>query len=198
MIRLTDQQQAVFSYIRNCILARGYGPTVREIGEHMEIKSPNGVMSHLRALERKGVIHRSANKKRAIELVEPLSRQEQSWEIRATVSAGVVTPVAEPYQALIPAKLFGSENSFLIDMLDNQLQEVHIYQGDKLVIGSSQLPSIDQILLVKLHTDSSWFLGRCLEIDQSFLVQSFNRAYTKIGVAPDEVVGVAVGLIRIL
>ncbi len=53
---LTDRQQAVYEFIREKILKRGYGPTVREIGEQMEIRSPNGVMCHLRALERKGMI----------------------------------------------------------------------------------------------------------------------------------------------
>ncbi|MEZ6074591.1 MAG: hypothetical protein R3C56_02630 [Pirellulaceae bacterium] len=48
---LTNQQQAVYNLIRERIIHRGYGPTkVGEIGEHMNIKSPNGVMCHLRAL----------------------------------------------------------------------------------------------------------------------------------------------------
>ena len=38
---LTNQQQAVYDFIRDKIVSRGYGPTVREIGEHMNIKSPN-------------------------------------------------------------------------------------------------------------------------------------------------------------
>jgi repressor LexA len=31
---------------------------VREIGVHFHIKSPNGVMCHLKALQKKGLIHR--------------------------------------------------------------------------------------------------------------------------------------------
>ncbi|MEM9364966.1 MAG: transcriptional repressor LexA [Planctomycetota bacterium] len=65
---LTDRQQEVYDLIRTLIYDRGYGPTVREIGEQFGIKSPNGVMCHLRALERKGLITRKANKSRAIEL----------------------------------------------------------------------------------------------------------------------------------
>ena len=53
------------------MLRRGYGPTVREIAEHMDIRSPNGVVGHLRALVRKGLIRRNANKARAIELTAP-------------------------------------------------------------------------------------------------------------------------------
>ena len=53
-------------------------PTVREIGEQFGIKSPNGVMCHLRALERKGLIRRSPNKSRAIELTESIDRSQHS------------------------------------------------------------------------------------------------------------------------
>lgn len=86
---LTAQQQIVYDYIRDRILSRGYGPTVREIGEHMNIKSPNGVMCHLRALERKGVIVRKANKSRAIELTEELPRsQDMVLPVVGTVQQG--------------------------------------------------------------------------------------------------------------
>ena len=54
--QLTKRQKAVYEFIRDKIRNRGYGPTVREIGEHFDISSPNGVMCHLKALEKKGLI----------------------------------------------------------------------------------------------------------------------------------------------
>ena len=52
MESLTKRQKAVFEFIREKITGRGYGPTVREIGEQFKISSPNGVMCHLKALEK--------------------------------------------------------------------------------------------------------------------------------------------------
>ncbi len=68
--QLTHRQKEVFEFIRDKIDNRGYGPTVREIGEHFEISSPNGVMCHLKALEKKGLITREPNMSRAIQLTE--------------------------------------------------------------------------------------------------------------------------------
>ena len=65
---LTVRQQKVYDFIEERISVRGYSPTVREIAEGMGIKSPNAVIAHLRALERKGAIRRAANKSRAIGL----------------------------------------------------------------------------------------------------------------------------------
>jgi len=58
--KLTDRQREIYEFIRKKIESRGYGPTVREIGENFGIKSPNGVMCHLKALEKKGLASETA------------------------------------------------------------------------------------------------------------------------------------------
>ena len=70
----TERQMEIYGFIREKIQSRGFGPTVREIGQAFKIRSPNGVVCHLKALERKGLITRGKNMSRAIELVmEPAS-----------------------------------------------------------------------------------------------------------------------------
>ena len=66
--QLTPRQCEVYKFIREKIRNRGYGPTVREIGDKFKISSPNGVMCHLKALEKKGLIEREPNMSRAITL----------------------------------------------------------------------------------------------------------------------------------
>jgi len=67
---LTKRQEQTLDFIRRSIEERGYPPTLREIGEHMGIRSTNGVNDHLRALERKGYLRREDMKSRALKLVE--------------------------------------------------------------------------------------------------------------------------------
>jgi repressor LexA len=67
---LTKRQEQTLDFIRDSIKDRGYPPTLREIGEHMGIRSTNGVNDHLRALERKGYLRREDMKSRALRLVE--------------------------------------------------------------------------------------------------------------------------------
>jgi repressor LexA len=63
---LTDRQKEVLEFIQRSIDARGYPPTLREIGEHMGIRSTNGVNDHLKALEKKGYLAREDLKSRAL------------------------------------------------------------------------------------------------------------------------------------
>jgi repressor LexA len=66
MQKLTDRQEAVLTFITESIDHRGFPPTLREIGNHLGIRSTNGVNDHLRALERKGYLTREDMKSRTL------------------------------------------------------------------------------------------------------------------------------------
>ena len=51
---LSKRQSAILDFIFEQMEQMGVSPTYREIGEHMGIKSTNGVSDHVRALIRKG------------------------------------------------------------------------------------------------------------------------------------------------
>jgi repressor LexA len=72
---LTKRQAQTLAFIRRSIEERGYPPTLREIGEHMGIRSTNGVNDHLRALERKGYLRREDMKSRALKLLDDVIGQ---------------------------------------------------------------------------------------------------------------------------
>jgi repressor LexA len=66
MEELTDRQRQILDFIVRESEARGFPPTIREIGEEMEIRSTNGVNDHLKALERKGYLLRGEQQSRAL------------------------------------------------------------------------------------------------------------------------------------
>jgi repressor LexA len=63
---LTSRQREILNFISASINERGFPPTLREIGEHFQIRSTNGVNDHLKALEKKGVLRREDLKSRAM------------------------------------------------------------------------------------------------------------------------------------
>ena len=63
---LTDRQLEVLRFIVQQIEDNGYPPTIREIGEALDIRSTNGVNDHLKALEKKGFLTRDPVKSRAL------------------------------------------------------------------------------------------------------------------------------------
>jgi repressor LexA len=63
---LTDRQKEILNFILRISEERGFPPTIREIGEEMEIRSTNGVNDHLKALERKGYLTRGEQQSRSL------------------------------------------------------------------------------------------------------------------------------------
>jgi repressor LexA len=57
--------------IRDSVDARGYPPSLREIGEAVGLTSPSSVAHQLKMLERKGFLRRDPHRPRAIEVVVP-------------------------------------------------------------------------------------------------------------------------------
>lgn len=53
---LTERQSEILLHLVAYSDMHGYPPTIREIGNHFGISSPNGVVSHLKALRDKGAI----------------------------------------------------------------------------------------------------------------------------------------------
>ncbi|MBK7861461.1 MAG: transcriptional repressor LexA [Archangiaceae bacterium] len=66
MEELTDRQKEILNFIVKESEDRGFPPTIREIGEEMDIRSTNGVNDHLKALERKGYLTRGEQQSRSL------------------------------------------------------------------------------------------------------------------------------------
>jgi repressor LexA len=132
---LTEKQRAIYDFIKSKIEERGYGPTVREIGLHFKIKSPNGVMCHLKALEKKGMIERVGFSARAIKLVDynPLAGTE--LPLLGRVAAGTpIAAVGDINEKLNFSDLFGGEKHFALQVRGQSMIEDHIDDGDFVVI----------------------------------------------------------------
>src|SRR5512138_970163 len=97
MHTLTDRQLEVLRFITRQIEECGYPPTIREIGEALDIRSTNGVNDHLKALERKGYLTRDPVKSRA--LIPTSQAREAVGEAAAPPRATNVIPFARGAKA---------------------------------------------------------------------------------------------------
>jgi repressor LexA len=69
-VGMTPMRIVILDFIRDHIERRGYPPSVREIGDAVELTSTSSVHHHLRRLERIGVLARTSGRCRAIRVVE--------------------------------------------------------------------------------------------------------------------------------
>src|ERR1043166_1016602 len=91
---VTVKQQRVYEFIRGDIESNEEPPTIAEIGKHFQISSSASVHGILSALEREGLIKRTPNISRGIQIVKQvLNDDEDRGEIPllGTVAAGPPT-----------------------------------------------------------------------------------------------------------
>lgn len=135
--QLTERQKEIYEFIRDKIESRGYGPTVREIGLAFDIKSPNGVMCHLKALEKKGLIKREGFSARAIMLTDH-KPPAHGLPYLGVVAAG--TPIlAEAQDERIGFEdLFAAPDHFILKVRGQSMIENHIEDGDFVIIKKQE------------------------------------------------------------
>lgn len=70
--KLTKRQAQCLQFMLRHVMAHGYQPSYRDIADHLGMRSHNGVVGHIKALQDKGVI--GANRgSRAIDLSVAMS-----------------------------------------------------------------------------------------------------------------------------
>src|SRR5437868_5632744 len=138
MDQLTTRQASVFEFIKDRVQSRGYGPTVREIGEHFKISSPNGVMCHLRALEKKQLLKRVRKHDRAIaraiELSPEITAEEKGMPMVGQVAAGLTTLAWEQPDRVDFGQMFSKKNLFALKVKGQSMVDAHIEDGDYVVV----------------------------------------------------------------
>ncbi len=190
---LTTRQRAIYDFIRDKIVKRGYGPTVREIGAGFKIKSPNGVMCHLKALEKKGLITREAHMSRAIQLSEPLART--SLPLAGRIAAGSPLMAIQQDEQIDFGGLFGSDNQFCLKVTGNSMIEAQIADGDYVIV-KKQRTCRDGDIVVALVNGEDATLKRFYKEAHRIRLEPANSSMQPIYSSHVEVLGVVTGVIR--
>ena len=195
--RLTKRQKSIFLFIRDKIEGRGYGPTVREIGEKFEIGSPNGVMCHLRALEKKGLISREANRSRAIQISSEYTQSQTGLPLCGQVAAGTMHMAIEQNERIDFGSMFAKKNQFVLEVTGDSMIEAHIADGDYVVVTKQRTAEPGQIAVVQTEDGDAtlkyWFPEKSRK---RIRLQPANARMKPIYVKEAKVLGVVSGVVR--
>ena len=134
-IALTKRQREIYEFLRDKIINRGYGPTVREIGQHFSIRSPNGVMCHLKALERKGLISREQNMSRAIQLSDAPQNRLSVTLIGTATTSGPILPSVASDESVSFGTVFEGPEIACMRVEGNGFLPLNIASGDFIIVN---------------------------------------------------------------
>jgi len=201
---LTSKQQSIYNYIRKHIEGKGFPPAIRDICDAFSISSPNGVMCHLKALEKKGYISRVTkhkNKQRAQArgiTIPGVSAGGFSLPMKGVVAAGRAIEAEELHERLELRDMFGDDDLFVVKVKGQSMVDGHIADGDFVVIRKSE--SCDNGDKVIAMIDRSMTLKKFYKKRDQIRLDPMNSSMDPILVDPSRqdvrILGVLVGVIR--
>ena len=198
---LTRRQREILDYLAGFIGERGYAPSFEEIAERMGFRSLATVHEHLSNLERKGVIRRSFNESRSIEV---LTRARQpgvaDLPLLGAVAAGEPIEAVEDRDTIaVPeAMLPATGPNYVLRVRGDSMVEEQIRDGDLVVVNGRSHARNGETVIALLQNTHATVKKLYREKDGRVRLQPANAALAPIYVDPNDITiqGVVVGVIR--
>jgi repressor LexA len=203
-IPLTTKQEKIYNYIRKHIETKGYPPAIRDICDAFRISSPNGVMCHLKALQKKKYITRvekKANKQRAQArgiTIPGVSAGGFSLPMVGIVAAGKAIAAEELDDRFEVRDMFKGDDLFVVKVRGQSMIDGHIADGDYVVIKKrSTCENGDKVVAM---VEKAMTLKKYYKKKNEVRLEPMNSSMQPIVVDPSrtdiQILGVLTGVIR--
>lgn len=206
MTNLSKRQEEILSFIKNHVDAKGYPPSVREIGEAVGLASSSTVHGHLARLEKKGFIRRDPTKPRAIEIL--LQEEENSIPktsasfipVIGKVTAGIPITAVENIEEYIPvpnSTIHSDEQLFVLIIDGDSMIEAGILDGDKVIVKQQHTAENGDIV-VAMTDEGEATVKRFFKEKDHIRLQPENSSMDPLIYSDVSILGKVVGLYRML
>ena len=203
MKELIKRQNEILTYIKKFIVSNGYPPTVREIGEALDVSSPATIHAHLQNLEEKGWIKKQGSKNRAIELLvenefEPKNENVVEVPLLGKITAGSpITAIEQPdeYFSLPTYLLPTNKDVFTLKVSGNSMINAGIFDGDIVIVEKKNTARNGEIV-VAMTDENEVTLKTFYKETNYFRLQPENDTMDPIILNNVTILGKAIGLYR--
>lgn len=207
---LTARQREVLDFIRHFMVQVGYPPTVREIGAHFGFV-PRSVFDHLKALERKGYLRRTASKSRSLQILEApgapaagshanASEPSRELPILGRVAAGQPLLSEQNIEGTlsVPRDWVNGDEAFLLKVQGESMIGAHILPGDHALVRRQATADTGDIIVALLNDEAT--IKRVIFKPDEIILQPENPSMPPIHIRKGEesfqILGKVVGILR--
>ncbi|HET6625295.1 MAG TPA: transcriptional repressor LexA [Nocardioidaceae bacterium] len=205
---LTPRQQRVLNVIRASLEARGYPPSMREIGEQVGLTSSSSVAHQLRTLEEKGFLKRDPNRPRALQVFSPDEHVIDETGIGDAMPAASYVPVVGRIAAggpilaeerveeifPLPKTLVGEGTLFLLEVAGDSMIDAAICNGDYVVVR--QQPNAENGEVVAAMLDGEATVKTFQRKDGKVWLLPHNEQYDPIDGTDATILGKVTAVLR--
>lgn len=197
MQKLTAKQQQIYEFIQTFSEQHGYPPSVREIGDHLGLKSPSTVHFHLKGLRSAGFIQQTEGKTRSITVSSDALSRRGKIPVLGNVAAGapiLAQECVEEYLSFQPDS-GTSEEHFALRVRGESMLHAGILPDDLVVVKPTSEARNGEIV-VALFEDEATVKTFRREADGHVWLLPENPEYEPIDGQHCQIIGKVVSVIR--
>ena len=199
-MHLTRRQKEIFDFVSSHIQRKGYAPTIEEIGDEFGLRSLATVHKHLTNLQDKGLIKRTWNRSRALELV-PAEIKVRAVELPllGKVAAGTPIEAVEASETIfVPEDMVGRKETYVLQVKGESMIDEQIRDGDFVIVENRKSARDGEMVIALLEGDRVTLKKLYREGGGRVRLQPANARMKPIYVDQDDlrVQGVVIGVLR--
>ena len=190
MARTSNKQEEILAFLTRYLEENGHGPSIREIGNAVGLRSTSTVHYHLSELKRQGKIDMDERKKRTITL--PFAARGREIPIVGVVTAGFPILAQENIEGYLPWE--GDPSCFALRVRGDSMVGAGILDGDTVVVRP-QPTALDGQIVVALLGDEATVKRLSLRHGDVRLLPE-NPAYPPLDGREASILGVVKAVLR--
>jgi repressor LexA len=159
---LTPMRRQILEFIITCQRQRNFPPTIREIGDHVGLKSPATVANHIEVLKSAGYIEKNPQQPRTLTVRLDVENPIPDQHIRhipfvGDVAAGTGVLATENRHELmsIPEQFAGRGDSFVLQVRGESMVDAGILPGDFIVVQRQNIANKGEIVVAGIPGDEA-------------------------------------------
>lgn len=157
MSKLTEKQQQIYDFILDFSQEHGYPPSVREIAQAVDLKSPSTVHFHLKGLRQAGLITQAEGKTRAISVTDGTHNRRgpgfPCWAKWRLALPFLAQDNIEEYLTFDTGGLTGEH--FALKVRGESMLEAGILPGDVVVVHQQQMVHNGDIVVALFEDEAT-------------------------------------------
>jgi repressor LexA len=196
---VTKRQKEVLDFISGFVQRNGYSPSFEEIARGLQLKSLATVHKHVTNLQNKGLLQRSHNRSRSIDVLPPRSKSRSAdrLPLMGRIAAGLPMEAIENAETISIGDIVGSREVFALEVRGDSMRDEHIVDGDFVLVEKTRTAREGEIV-VALVRDSEATLKRYYIEGNVVRLQPSNSEMEPIYVPASDVAiqGRLIGMLR--
>ena len=146
---ITRRQKEVLSFISGFTQRNGYSPSYEEIAHGLDLRSLATVHKHITNLHNKGLLQRTQNRSRSIDIVPPRPKiaPGERLPLAGRIAAGLPVEATETSETISLGDIVGNRDAFALQVRGESMRDEHILDGDYVLVERTSTAQEGEIVV---------------------------------------------------